>query len=65
MTYLVILQQNNLSDIQKKIAEAPDKSYEIGIFIGSMLPFVVLIFLAYLLYSYMKNKSSNSDTLDD
>lgn len=43
-------------DIEEKINTAPDKGYEIGIFIGSMLPFVVLVLIAYLIYKYNKNR---------
>ena len=39
-------------DIEEKIQNAPDKGYEIGVFIGSMLPFVVLVLLAYIIYKY-------------
>ena len=50
-----------LEQINDKLNTAPDASYKIGIFIGQMLPFVVLIVLAYLLYSYMKNRSNDKD----
>jgi hypothetical protein len=43
--------------IEEKIENAPDTNYEIGVFIGSMLPFVVLVILAYLVYRYNKNKT--------
>lgn len=43
-------------DIEGKIKNAPDKDYEIGVFIGSMLPFVVLVLVAYGIYRYNKNK---------
>lgn len=46
----------NQVDIEEKIQNAPDKGYEIGVFIGSMLPFVVLVLLAYLIYRYNKNR---------
>ncbi len=46
-------------DIEEKIKNAPDKSYEIGVFIGSMLPFVLLVVLAYLLYRYHKKRIDN------
>lgn len=52
-----------LEEINQKIAQAPDASYKIGIFIGGLLPFVVLILLAYLLYSYMKNKPKDENPL--
>lgn len=54
-----------LPNIEKKIAEAPDKSYEIGVFVGSLLPFIVLVALAYLLYWYMKRNKDVKDLLDD
>ena len=44
-------------DVAKKIAQAPDKSYEIGEVIGSYLPFVVLVGFAY----WMKNKTKKRD----
>jgi hypothetical protein len=54
MTLLfALLQQLN---IEEKINNAPDKGYEIGVFIGSMLPFVVLVLIAYLIYRYNKNR---------
>lgn len=49
-----LLQQVNL---EEKINNAPDKGYEIGIFIGSMLPFVILVLLAYLMYRYNKKRN--------
>jgi hypothetical protein len=46
-------------DLNEKIKNAPDNSYEIGVFIGSLLPFVTLVIIAYLIYRYNKNKSNN------
>jgi hypothetical protein len=46
--------------IEEKIKNAPDSSYEVGLFIGTYLPFVLLIGLAYLLY-YTARKRKNSD----
>ena len=43
-------------DIEKKIQEAPDSSYEIGVVIGSYLPFVVLAGIAYAIYHYNKKR---------
>lgn len=43
-------------DIEQKLKDAPDDSYSIGVFIGSMLPFVILIMIAYLIYRYNKNR---------
>jgi hypothetical protein len=46
-------------DLNEKIKNAPDNSYEIGVFIGSFLPFVTLVIIAYIIYRYNKNKSKN------
>ena len=43
-------------DIKEKIENAPDKGYEIGVVIGTYLPFVVLVFLAYLMYYNFKKR---------
>ena len=42
--------------IEEKLKNAPDSAYQIGVIIGSLLPFVVLIGLAYFLYYYFKKK---------
>lgn len=42
--------------IKEKIESAPDKGYEIGVFIGTYLPFVILIIIAYLIYYSMKKR---------
>ena len=54
MPLLTLLQQ---VDIEEKIQNAPDSKYEIGVFIGTMLPFVVLVLIAYAIYRYNKNKT--------
>jgi hypothetical protein len=62
MLPLLILQNVGIED---KIQNAPDKAYEIGVFIGSMLPFVVLVIIAYLIYKHNKNrlnKEQNGDS---
>ena len=43
-------------DIDQKLKDAPDDSYAIGVFIGKLLPFVVLILIAYAIYRYNKNR---------
>ena len=48
-----ILQEVN---IEEKIKNAPDSGYEIGVFIGSMLPFVILAIIAYTIYYYNKKR---------
>ena len=44
-------------DLEEKINNAPDNGYEIGVFIGSMLLFVILVALAYLMYRYNKKRN--------
>ncbi len=43
-------------DIEEKMQNAPDKAYEIGVVIGTYLPFVVLAALAYLFYYIAKKR---------
>ena len=43
-------------DIDEKLKNAPDDSYAIGVFIGKLLPFVVLIAFGYFLYHRAKKK---------
>lgn len=43
-------------DIEQKLKDAPDDNYGIGVFIGSMLPFVILVIIAYAIYRYNKNR---------
>lgn len=45
--------------IEEKIENAPDSAYEIGVFIGSMLPFIFLVLLAYFIYYYNKKRNQN------
>ena len=53
MNFISIIQDVN---IEEKIQNAPDRAYEIGVFIGSMLPFVFLVVVAYLIYRHQKNR---------
>jgi hypothetical protein len=43
--------------IERKLVETTNTSYDIGVLVGSYLPFVVLVILAYLLYFRSKKKS--------
>ena len=52
--FLANLVQN--TDIEEKINNAPTNSYEIGVFIGSMMPFVILVGVAFLIYRYNKKR---------
>ena len=51
--FLALLLQ---ADIKEKIENAPDKGYEIGVVIGTYLPFVVLVIIAYLMFYKFKNR---------
>ncbi len=50
---ITVLQEIN---IDEKLKEAPNDDYGIGIFIGTMLPFVILVALAYIIYRFNKNR---------
>jgi len=53
ISLLILIIQVN---IKEKIENAPDSSYEIGVLIGTYLPFVLLVILAYIIYYRMKNR---------
>ncbi|MDN3491459.1 hypothetical protein [Winogradskyella bathintestinalis] len=46
-------------NIDEKIKNAPDSSYGIGVFIGTLLPFVVLVIIAFTIYRYNKNRNKD------
>ena len=50
---IALLQQ---VDIEEKMKNVPDKGYEIGVVIGTYLPFVVLVVIAYLMFNRFKNR---------
>lgn len=54
MTFLIAFL--NQIDIKDKINNAPNSNYEIGVFIGSMLPFVILVLIAYLIFKHHKKR---------
>jgi len=55
MKFISLIQQVNIDD---KIKNAPDNGYLIGVWIGYVLPFVVLIGLAYYMYYRAKNRKN-------
>lgn len=59
MSSLVILLQQ--VDIEEKINNAPDSGYSIGVFIGSMLPFIFLVAVAYLIFRYNKKRVNRNN----
>ena len=56
MNLIIALQNVN---IEEKVKNTPDNNYEIGLVIGSYLPFVLLIILAYLLYYNAKKRNKS------
>lgn len=48
-------------NIDNKIKNAPDGGYEIGVVIGTYLPFVALVGIAYLVYYKAKNRRDLED----
>ena len=57
-TIVSLLQDVN---IEEKIKNAPDDGYEIGVVIGTYLPFVFLVGIAYLVYYKAKNRKDLDD----
>ncbi|MFN7044148.1 MAG: hypothetical protein ACK4M1_03050 [Flavobacterium sp.] len=50
---ILFLQQVN---VEQKLKDAPDSQYQIGVLIGSFVPFIVLAGIAYILYYRAKKK---------
>lgn len=61
MIFLLVFLQSNASQIEEKIKNAPDSSYEIGVVIGTYLPFVFLAGLAWLFYYLVKRRNKNKE----
>lgn len=56
--YLILLLQ---VDVEEKMKNAPDGGYEIGVVIGTYLPFVLLVIVAYFMYNKAKNRKDLND----
>jgi len=56
MKLILFLQQVT---IDEKIKNAPDNGYLIGVWIGYVLPFAVLVGVAYLLYNRAKKRGND------
>jgi hypothetical protein len=54
---LILLLQ--LATINENIKNAPNNGYLIGVWIGYILPFTVLVGLAYLMYAPAKKTENN------
>ena len=46
-------------NVTEKIKTAPDSNYQIGVVIGSFLPFVLLVGVAYWMYYRAKKADRN------
>ena len=46
-------------DVAEKMKTAPDSNYQIGVVIGSFIPFVILIGIAYFMYNRDKKRDEN------
>lgn len=57
MTHLILLFQQ--VNIEEKLKNSPDSSYQTGVLIGSFVPFVLLIGLAYWMYYHFKKDQRN------
>ena len=53
---IIFLQQVN---VEQKLKDAPDGQYQIGVLIGSFIPFLVLAGIAYTLYYRAKKREQN------
>jgi hypothetical protein len=56
MRFISLIQQVNIDD---KIKNAPDNGYLVGVWIGYVLPFVILAGIAYWMYYHAKNRKDN------
>ncbi|MCC9072747.1 hypothetical protein LNQ49_14265 [Flavobacterium sp. F-65] len=56
MNVILFVQQ---VDVAEKIKTAPDSSYQIGVLIGSFIPFVILVGVAYWMYNRAKKRDKN------
>ena len=48
-------------DINDKLEKAPDSAYQTGVVIGTYLPFVVLVAIAWFIYWRAKNRKDLDD----
>lgn len=46
-------------DVEEKLKNAPDSGYQIGLIIGSFVPFVLLVGIAYWMYYAAKKRKKN------
>ena len=58
VNFINLLPQIN---IEEKMQNAPNKSYEIGVVIGTNLPFIILVAIAYFVFYKAKNRKDLND----
>ncbi|MBS7256486.1 hypothetical protein [Flavobacterium branchiicola] len=46
-------------DVAEKLKNAPDSGYQLGVVIGSFIPFVILVGIAYWMYNRAKKRDEN------
>jgi len=56
MNLLLLVQKTN---IEEKLKNSPDGGYQTGILIGSFIPFVLMVILAYWMYYHFKKGRGN------
>lgn len=56
MRILSLIQKVN---IEEKLQNATDPAYQTGVIIGSFIPFVILVGVAYWMYSRAKKREDN------
>ena len=57
MTNLLLLVQQ--INIEEKLKNSPDAGYQTGLIIGSFIPFVLMVVLAYWMYYHFKKGRRN------
>ena len=53
---LILIGQQSAEKIKEKMENAPNDNYELGVVIGTYLPFVLFIVFAYVVYYLAKKR---------
>lgn len=56
---LLLLMQQQAVDIEEKLKNAPDGSYQTGLIIGSFIPFLVLAGIAWWMFIRAKKRQKD------
>ena len=59
--FILLLISLQETEIDRKLEEAPDNAYAIGVWIGTLLPFLLLVVAAYLIFRYQKRRMDEKD----